>query len=188
MSDAASFSVLGIAGSLRQGSFNRLTLQAAQAVAPEGMSIDIFDRLGEIPLYNEDIRGDGDPDAVEALAAAIRDADAVLIATPEYNYSISGVLKNAIDWLSRSKPQPFKDKPLAIMGAAMGALGTARAQYHLRQIFVFLEANVLSRPEVFIGGAHTKFGEDGTLNDDIANDLIRQELEALMVWGRRLAS
>ena len=188
MTDAASFSVLAFSGSLRKGSFNRMTLEAAKSLAPDGMSIEIFERLGDIPLYNEDIRGDGDPDAVNAVAAAIRNADAVLISTPEYNYSVSGVLKNAIDWLSRAKPQPFKDKPLAIMGAAMGAHGTARAQYHLRQIFVFLEAHMLSRPEVFIGAAHTKFGEDGSLNDDVAKDLIRQELEALRAWALRLAA
>ena len=178
--------VLAIAGSLRKASFNRMVLEVAKGLAPAGMSIEIFDRLGDIPPYNEDVRSGDDPQAAVALADAVRAADAVLIATPEYNYSIPGVLKNAIDWASRAPEQPFKDKPLAIMGAAMGALGTARAQYHLRQIFVFLEANVLNRPEVFIGGAHTKFDKNGALNDETAKDLITQQLEALKVWTLRL--
>lgn len=178
----STLSVLAIAGSLRKASFNRMALEVAKGLAPDGMSITIFEGLGDIPLYNEDLRGGDDPAAAVALADAVRAADAVLIATPEYNYSIPGALKNAIDWASRAPEQPFKDKPLAIMGAAMGALGTARAQYHLRQCFVFLEANVLNRPEVFIGGAHTKFDENGALNDDVAKDLITQQLVALKAW------
>ena len=182
----SNLSVLAVAGSLRKASFNRMTLEIAKGLTPEGMSIEIFERLGDIPPYNEDMRGGDDPEAAVALADAVRSADAVLISTPEYNYSIPGVLKNAIDWASRAPEQPFKDKPIAIMGAAMGGLGTARAQYHLRQCFVFLEANVMNRPEVFIGSAHTKFDENGALNDDMAKDLIGQQLEALKAWILRL--
>ncbi len=182
----SNLSVLAIAGSLRKASFNRMALEVAKGLAPDGMSITIFEGLGDIPPYNEDMRGGDDPGAAVALADAVRAADAVLIATPEYNYSIPGVLKNAIDWASRAPEQPFKDKPVAIMGAAMGGLGTARAQYHLRQCFVFLDANVLGRPEVFIGSAHTKFDDNGALNDDVAKDLITQQLEALKAWTLRL--
>ena len=178
--------VLAIAGSLRRASFNRMALEVAKGLAPAGMSITIFEGLGDIPLYNEDLRGGDDPQAAVALADAVRAADAVLISTPEYNYSVPGVLKNALDWVSQAPDQPFKDKPVAIMGAALGALGTARAQYHLRQSFIFLDAHVLGRPEVFIGSARTKFDEAGALNDEVAIALITKQLEALKAWTLRL--
>ena len=151
--------ILGISGSLRAGSFNTALLRTAQASAPEDMTIDIA-TLEQIPLYNGDNDGLEKPQPVQDLSDAIRRADGVLIATPEYNFSMSGVLKNAIDWVSRVDDQPFAGKPLGIMGASAGGLGTARAQYHLRQVFVFLDPRVMNRPELFVSSAFKKFDED----------------------------
>ena len=127
------------------------------------------------------------PAAVTALAEAIRSADAVLIATPEYNYSIPGVLKNAIDWISRLEDQPFDGKPVALLGASMGRLGTARAQYHLRQVFVFLNAHLLNRPEVMIATAHERIDDAGALEDEDTGRRLTGLLEALAAHARRLA-
>lgn len=169
--------LLGISGSLRKDSFNSALLRAAQELAPDGMTIEIAD-LSEIPLYNEDIRAKGYPEPVQALRGRIRDADAVLIATPEYNYSIPGVLKNAIDWASRPPEQPFDGKLVGIMGASPGRIGTARAQYHLRQCFVFLNSTVLNKPEVMVGGAAQVFKE-GNLTDDATRGFVSDILKAL---------
>ena len=139
--------VLGISGSLRKGSFNTAVLRAAVELAPAGMSIGVAD-LQEIPIYNEDVRAKGFPDPVQRLRDAIAAADALLIVTPEYNYSIPGMLKNAIDWASRPPSHPFAGKALAIMGASGGMGGTMRAQYHLRQVAVFLDMHLLNKPEV----------------------------------------
>src|SRR6516165_9037240 len=162
MSDGATVRILGIAGSLRRGSFNAATLRAAQELVPAGMTIDSFD-IAPIPLYNEDVRQEGFPASVENLRTRIKAADGLLIVTPEYNYSIPGVLKNAIDWASRPPEQPFDDKPIGLMGASGGMLGSARAQYHLRQCFIFLNGLVMSRPEVMIPQAHNKFDAAGKL-------------------------
>ncbi len=178
--------VLGISGSLRKGSFNTATLRAAQAAAPAGMKIEIGE-IADLPVYNGDLDNDQSrPQSVKTFVAKIAAADAVLIATPEYNYSIPGGLKNAIDWASRGKPQPFQGKPVAILGASMGVLGTARAQYHLRQVFVFLDAHVLNKPEIFIGKAQDKFDGEGKLTDEATRQLIGAQLEALAGWTRRL--
>lgn len=174
--------VLGIAGSLRRDSYNRAALRAAAGLAPAGMSIDIFDALGAIPLYNEDVRQQGLPPPVEDLRQRIGAADGVLFVTPEYNYSIPGVLKNAIDWASRPPEQPFEGKPVAVMGASAGVLGTARAQYHLRQSFVFLGALAMPRPEVFIGQAGQKFDEAGTLTDEGTARFLADFLRAFADW------
>src|SRR5690606_14643975 len=139
--------VLGISGSLRQHSYNTAALRAAMALAPAGMRIEAAD-IATIPLYNEDVRDQGWPAPVERLREQVRAADALLFVTPEYNYSVPGVLKNAIDWVSRPPEQPFAGKPAAVMGASPGRLGTARAQYHLRQSMVFLDVRLLNRPEV----------------------------------------
>jgi chromate reductase len=170
--------ILGICGSLRKGSFNRMALNAAKSVLPEGASLVTFDLEG-IPPYNQDL--DATPPArVVELKKAIRDADAILFVTPEYNYSIPGVLKNAIDWASRPYgDSAWKGKPAAVMGASIGALGSARAQYHLRQCFVFLEVPSVLQPEVMIAGAQGKFDKDGNLTDETARKLIRQLLVAL---------
>ncbi len=172
--------VIAISGSLRRGSLNTALLREAQALAPADVQIELGD-ISDIPPFNSDIEPDM-PIAVTALVEQIRSADAVLIATPEYNYSIPGVLKNAIDWVSRGKPQPFAKKPIAIMGASKGVLGTARAQYHLRQVFVFLDGLVMNRPEVFVGGAGQKFDDNGTLKDAGTRDFLGQYLVAFRDW------
>ena len=179
--------VLGLSGSLREASLNSAALRAAAELAPAGMTVNRGTIAG-IPLYDEDLRGRGTPESVTMLAQAISSADAVLLATPEYNYSVPGVLKNAIDWLSRLDPQPFAGKPLAIMGASMGRLGTARAQYHLRQTFVYLNAMVLNQPEVMIGAAHTLVDDANNLTDETTRAHISGLLEALAVHTRRLAA
>lgn len=177
--------ILGIAGSLRKGSFNVAALRAAQELAPAGMSIEIFD-IGAIPLYNEDVKAQGFPAAVVDLRAKVKAADGLLLATPEYNYSTSGVLKNVIDWVSRPPEHPFDGKPIALMGASAGALGTARAQYHLRHMFIFLNAHILNRPEVFIGAASTKFDAAGKLTDQPTRDMLAAMLTAFDGWIKKL--
>src|SRR5438067_8071217 len=152
-----SIRVAGIVGSLREGSLNKGLLRAAVELAPAGMEIEIYTRLGDIPPYNDDVFQKGDPEPVADLKAFIRGADAILISTPEYNYGIPGVLKNAIDWASRPPGKSVLNrKPAAIMGATPGGTGTARAQLALRQSFVFTETYVLLRPEVLVARAHEK--------------------------------
>lgn len=173
--------ILGIAGSLRKKSFNRAALRAAQEVAPEDARIEIFE-LNGIPPFDQDDEGHP-PEKVVQFKERIRAADAILIVTPEYNYSVPGVLKNAIDWASR----PYGDnawdgKPVAVMGASIGSLGTARAQYHLRQSFVFLNMYPMNQPEVMIGNAASRFDEQGNLTDQDTRDRIRKLLEALVKW------
>jgi chromate reductase len=187
MSEGRTIRVLGIAGSLRRGSYNKGALRAALELAPEGVSIETFDELAAIPPYDEDVKQQGFPPPVEALRARIKAADALLIVTPEYNYSIPGVLKNAIDWASRPPEQPFDGKPIALMGASPGMLGTARAQYHLRQCFVFLNGLVLNRPEVMIANAAQRFDEQGRLTDEKTREFIRALLVALRAWAERVA-
>jgi chromate reductase len=174
----AAFTVLGISGSLRAASFNTAALRAAQELAPAGMSVDLAD-ISAIPNYNEDIRSDGMPEAVVRFRERIAAADALLIATPEYNYSFSGPLKNAIDWASRPPDQPFDGKAVALMGASAGRLGTARAQYHLRQVFVFLNCYIVNKPEVMIGSASEAFDAEGRLTDGKVRELIERQLIAL---------
>jgi chromate reductase, NAD(P)H dehydrogenase (quinone) len=186
MSDATTLKILGIAGSLRRGSFNAAALRAAQELAPAGMTIDIFD-ISAIPLYNEDVKVQGFPQVVTDLRARIKAADGLLLATPEYNYSTSGVLKNVIDWASRPPEHPFDGKPIALMGASAGALGTARAQYHLRQIFIFLNAHLLNRPEVFIGAAPSKFDAEGKLTDQPTRDFVAAMLTSYKAWIAKLS-
>ena len=176
---------LGISGSLRKQSYNTAALRAAQQLLPPGVTLETCD-LGDIPLYNDDVREKGYPASVEQFRARIAAADAVLIVTPEYNYSVPGVLKNAIDWASRPPRQPFDGKPVAIMGASPGILGTARAQYHLRQSFIFMNAMVLNKPEVMIGGAATRFDAAGNLTDAKTGEFIKALLVALAEWTRRL--
>ena len=183
MSEAKGISVLGICGSLRAGSYNKATLRTAIELKPSGMTIETAD-IGSIPLYNEDVRARGFPPPVDKLRAQIAAADALLFVTPEYNYTISGVLKNAIDWASRPPDQPFAGKPVAMMGAGAGMAGTARAQYDLRKCCVFLDMHPVNRPEVLIGQAHTKFDEQGRLLDEAARGFIRDLLVALDKWTR----
>lgn len=177
--------VLGIAGSLRKGSYNKLALRAAMELKPAGMEIESFD-IAAIPPFNDDVREQGYPPVVQEFREKLRAADALLFVTPEYNYSVPGVLKNAIDWASRPPSQPLDDKPAAIMGASTGRLGTARAQYHLRQIAVFVNMHVLNRPEVMIAGAAKAFDESGRLTDEGARKLIADLLVNLSDWTLRL--
>ena len=177
--------ILGIPGSLRKASFNHAALRATQELAPSDATVEIFDLHG-IPPFNEDDER-SIPARVRQLKARVREADAILIATPEYNFSVPGVLKNAIDWASR----PYGDnawdgKPVAIMGASVGATGTARAQYHLRQTFVFLNMYPVNRPEVMISNASQRFDDQGRLVDEKSRQLVGRLLVALVAWTRRL--
>ena len=185
MSEPKPITILAICGSLRAGSFNRLALRYAIEVKPPGMQVQIAD-IALIPPYNEDVRAQGFPPSVETLRRQIAAADALLFATPEYNYGLPGVLKNAIDWASRPPDQPFAGKPMAIMGAAAGIGGTARSQYDLRRAAVFLDMYALNKPEVFIGSAHTKFDAQGNLTDEPARGFIRDLMAALDAWTRKL--
>jgi chromate reductase len=175
--------VCGIAGSLRRGASNRSLLRAAAELAPERMTITLFDRLGEVPLYDADVEAQGDPEAVVALKSAIREADALLIATPEYNHGVPGVLKNAIDWASRPPSATvLAGKPAALIGASPGRTGTARAQLMLRASLVSTQTPVLLGPELLIGEAQKKFAEDGSLADEPTRKFLRAHLERLLAW------
>ncbi len=179
--------ILGIAGSLRKESFNRSLLRAAQELAPQGARIETFEIEG-IPQFNQDEEANPHPRVAE-LKQRIRAADAILFVTPEYNYSIPGVLKNAIDCASR----PYGDsawtgKPVAVMGASVGTLGTARAQYHLRQTFVFLNMYPVNQPEVMVSNAHKRFDQEGKLTDDTTKQLVQQLLSELVNWTKRLSN
>jgi len=177
--------ILGIAGSLRKASYNRGALRAAQQLAPADAKIEIFD-LDGIPIFNQDDDARL-PERVTQFKAKIRAADAILISTPEYNYSIPGVLKNAIDWASRPYGDSAWDgKPVAIMGATPGMLGTARAQYHLRQVFVTLNMHALNKSEVLIANASDRFDEQGNLTDQKTRDHIKKLVDALVKWTRQL--
>jgi chromate reductase len=171
--------ILGFAGSLRRESFNRYALEAAKALVPSGATLDTIDIAG-LPLFNQDEEKSPTP-AVTKFKDAIRKADALLIVTPEYNYSMPGVLKNAIDCASRPYgDSAFTGKTAAIMGASVGALGTARAQYHLRQCFIFLNVPLVNQPEVMIGGAADKFDANGELTNDKTKELIGKLLQGLV--------
>ena len=170
-------------GSLRKASFNRMALNAFIERLPAGTSAQIIEI--DWPLYNADIQAQGFPDKVQAAQKAMIEADGLVLVTPEYNYGPSGVLKNAIDWLSRMTPQPFAAKPIAMFGASGGILGTARAQYQLRQIMVFLDGRPVNKPEVMIGAAQTRF-VDGKLTDEATGKLLA-ELGASLVLAVRHA-
>lgn len=177
--------VLGFAGSLRAGSYNRALLRGAANLLPQDMTLEIFEIEG-IPAFNQDLEGDI-PKKVKEFKSKIREANAILIATPEYNYSVPGVLKNAIDWASRPySDNPFDGKPVAIMSASVGMLGGSRAQYHLRQIFVFLNMYPVNGPEVIVPFAQDKFDATGKLTDDNTKKFLAQLLRNLASWSGRL--
>lgn len=185
MADKLKF--IGFSGSLRAGSFNTAALRAAQQLSPEGVEIEIYD-VSQFPPFNQDVDS-RPPQMVTDLKAAIRAADAVIFSSPEYNYSVPGHLKNVIDWASR----PYGDnawdgKPALIMGASIGAIATARMQYHLRQIMVFLNMHPLNKPEVMIGTAQDKFDADGDLTDESTRKHIQGAVAALADWTRKLRS
>jgi chromate reductase len=176
--------ILGISGSLRQESFNTRLLRTAISLAPDGVTIEAFD-IAPIPLYNEDVRAAGFPPAVQQFREAIRAADALLFATPEYNYSLPGVLKNAIDWASRPPDQPFTEKPAAVMGASTGLNGTVRAQLHLRQVLSALNVHFVNRPEVMLRSVADKFDATG-LTDEKGREHVQQLVAALAEWTTRI--
>jgi chromate reductase len=177
---------LGLSGSLRKGSFNTMLLKTALALVPEDVTTEIGN-FSDFPLYNNDLEISNYPPPVTRLKEQIRKADAIVFSTPEYNYSIPGVLKNAIDWVSRPpKESPFFEKPFAILSASTGMLGGARAQYHLRQSSVFLNMHPLNRPEIIVSNAPEKFDAEGNFTDQAGKELIKKQMAALSEWTIRL--
>jgi chromate reductase len=178
--------ILGFAGSLRKGSYNKMALKVAAKLVPRDAEVEIFDLEG-MPTFNQDLEQNPGPKVVE-FKEKIRRADAILIVTPEYNYSIPGVLKNAIDCASRPYgDNAFEGKPVAVMGTSTGMLGTARAQYHLRQCFVFLNMLPINTPEVMIPYAQAKFDENGNLKNAEEKERIRNLLQTLVDWTKKLS-
>jgi len=178
--------ILGFAGSLRRASYNRGLIRAAVELAPQGIAVDVFD-LGGLPLYNQDVEDAGEPAAVVAFKQSIAHADALLVATPEYNHGVPGVLKNAIDWASRPRvTSPLRDKAVAVMGASPGNGSTARAQAQLRDAFVFTGACVMPQPELLIGTAGEHFDKDGNLTDPFLRASLGELVEALRAWTLRI--
>jgi chromate reductase len=175
-------SVISICGSLRKGSYNGIVQRALPALAPDGMVVTQAPPFAAFPLYNADVQAAaGFPGPVTALADAIRAADGVVIVTPEYNFSIPGGLKNAIDWVSRLPSQPFAGKPIALQSASPGPLGGGRVQYDLRRAMVFLDAFVLNKPEIFIGGCAAKIDEKtGVVTDEATRNFLKQQLAAFV--------
>lgn len=182
----ASLTFLGIAGSLRRASFNRGLIRAAVDIAPSGTRVAAYD-LADLPMFNADVEAAGDPPAVARFKHHIDSADALLVATPEYNHCVPGVLKNAIDWASRPARQSvLTDKPVAVMGASTGRGGTARAQAHLRDGLAYTNGLVLPLPEVLVDLAGRKFDDEGNLTDEETRQQVRDLLVALAAWTRRL--
>jgi chromate reductase len=182
----APVNVLGISGSLREKSYNTLLLRHFAGSLPERVTFTEA-RIGDLPLFDaDDLDRSGLPEPALRLIAQIRSAQAVVFATPEYNYSVPGVLKNAIDWVSREKPSPFAGKAVAIMSASTSMLGGVRAQYHLRQIMVFLDAHPINKPEVFLSQAPQRFDADGRLIDQAATGLVAELAATLLAWAAQL--
>jgi chromate reductase, NAD(P)H dehydrogenase (quinone) len=182
------FRILGLAGSLRRASLNRGLVRAARELAPEGVAVEPYEKLGEIPFFNQDVEDEGDPAPVRDLKEKIREADAVLIATPEYDYAIPGVLTTALDWALRS-PSPLRHKPVGIVGTSPGGAGTARGQMVLRQILLHAPAYVVPEPQMLIPYAREKFDvETGDLTDEQTRERMRRFLDALVEWTERLAT
>jgi len=171
--------VIGFTGSLRKQSFNKAALRAAQSLMPEGSVLEIID-LADLPFLNEDVEAMGVPEAVRKFKEKLSEADGFLISTPEYNFSIPPVLKNALDWASRGDEMPLYGKYVAIMSASPSFLGGARVQYHLRQVCVSINLKPLNKPELFIPLAHTKFDENGNLIDEYTKNSIAKLLKALV--------
>jgi chromate reductase len=177
--------VVAFAGSLRRGSYNRALIRAAQELVPPGMTIESID-IDELPFYNADVEAEGDPTAVAVFKAALADADGILIATPEYNDGIPGVLVNALDWGSRLPGRsPLSGKPVALMGASPSQIGTARAQHHLRQVLGHIQARVLPPPELLVTKAHERFDAGLRLTDEGTRKLLKTMLERFSRWIER---
>lgn len=178
--------ILSICGSLRKASLHRMLQNTLPELAPKTIAIEAYPQLHDIPMYDHDVQDLGFPEPVTKLADRIREADGLIFVSPEYNWSVSGVLKNAIDWISRLQHQPFKEKPILLQSAAGGLLGGSRAQYHMRQIMSGLEAPVFSKPEVFVSFAPKKFDTAaGRLTDEESRTVITKQLEAFDAWVRK---
>jgi len=188
MPDTRTLHVVSICGSLRQGSLNAAVQRALPELAPADLRVTTLSGIGDMPLYNADLQAQGFPKPVTEMAEAIRRADGVIFCSPEYNYSVPGALKNAIDWLSRVPDQPFANKPVLIQSASQGVFGGARMQYHLRQILVFVDALVFNKPEVTVGQAQNKVDEALKLADPATRDFIGQQLAAFAKFIRRVAA
>ena len=185
----ATLNILSICGSLRKGSFNAIVQRALPSLAPEGMTIKPAPSFAEFPLYNADVQNStGFPPAVNILADAIRAADGVIFCTPEYNFTIPGGLKNAIDWVSRLQNQPFAGKPVALQSASPGPVGGARVQYDMRKAMTFLDAHTLNKPEIFIGNCASKLDEKtGEIKDETTRNFIKQQLASFATYIARVA-
>ena len=182
-----SLTIAGLAGSLRHDSFNRSLLMAAKQLAAPQLDIQVLD-ISEVPAYNQDLESIGVPDAVRRLRYEVKAADALLIATPEYNHSVPGVLKNVMDWLSRPpRASALEGKPTALMGASTGMMGTARAQDQLRQALVFTNSPTLLQPEVLLSYADRKFDSNGRLTDEDTRRVLVSFLQAFASWITRFA-
>jgi chromate reductase, NAD(P)H dehydrogenase (quinone) len=181
---AERYDILAVSGSLRAGSYNTSLLRAVETMAPDTLRLEIITPRG-VPLYDGDEENEhGIPAVVEELKARMRAADGLIFATPEYNFSVSGVLKNMIDWLSRGQNQPFNGKHIGIMGASTSPVGTARAQYHLRMSLQALYGVVMPRPEIFVSRAGDKFADDGALADEATQKVIGVWLKHFEPWVR----
>src|SRR5438132_1660152 len=187
---ARNLTVLTICGSLRKASFNAMTQRALPSLAPAGMTLTPSPPFADFPIYNADVQNtSGFPAPVVALADAIRAADGVIFCTPEYNFSIPGGLKNAIDWVSRLQNQPFAGKPVALQSVSPGPVGGARVQYDLRKSMMFLDAFTLNKPEIFIGNCASKFDEKtGELKDEVTRGLLKQQLASFATFIARVAA
>lgn len=177
--------LVGLCGSVRAASFNHHALRMAGEALPAGLSLEVLP-WRHLPLFDADLLEREEPAAVSELKQRIRESAGVVIATPEYNFTLPGGLKNALDWLSRGSDQPFRNKPVAILSAATGPLGGARVQYDLRRVLLFLEAAVLMKPEVFIGMAATKFDAQGRCTDDTTRRLVGDQMLAFQSWIARV--
>ena len=181
--------IVTICGSLRKGSYNAALIRALPALAPAGMTFTASAPIGDIPHYDFDAQsGSGFPASVNAFADSIRAADGIIIVSPEYNWTIPGAFKNALDWVSRMKEQPFKGKPVALQSASIALLGGSRMQYHLRQCLVSIDALVIGRPEVIVTFAKEKFDEKTLeLKDQITRDIIKQQLAGFESFVRKIS-
>ena len=181
-----SFRILGLAASLRRASLNGGLLRAAREMSPEDVFYDDFD-LGRMPFFNADVEAEGDPEPVAELKQKIQAADAVLIASPEYDYAVPGVLVTALDWALRP-PTPLRHKPVGIIGASPGATGTARSQMILRQILLHAPAYVMPEPQILVGSARQRFDEESNLTDEETRERLERFVVALREWSRRMQS
>src|SRR5712691_8096204 len=185
MNTQAAFQILGICGSLRQKSFNMASLRTAGELMPAGLKLRITG-IGDLPIYNFDVQEKGFPAPVTKLRDEILAADALLFASPEYNWTVGAPLKNAIDWMSRFQPVPFLNKPAAVLSASGGPLGGSRGQYDLRRILAGLGVHWLAKPEVFIGMSPSKFGPDGKLADEMTRKFLTDQMIAFENWIKRM--